>query len=55
MSEEKIELVKEYLHRIDLKCGEDIFQSDKISSEVSYILDKVLTILFGEDYNLLEE
>ena len=53
--EERIEAVKKYLGTIDLTCGEQIYQADRISSDVHNILDKVLTILFGEDYDLYEE
>ena len=53
--EERIEAAKKYLSSIGLTCGEDIYQADRISSDVHNILDKVLTILFGEDYDLYEE
>ena len=53
--DKKIKAVKHYLNATGLTCGEDIYQRDIISAESHYILDRVLTILFGEDYDLEEE
>ncbi len=50
--EERINAVKTYLKKIDLTCGEDLYQVDAISSDVHNNFDTVLTLLFGKDYDL---